>query len=56
LLVSLLIWRSVSLPECQTASVQCADELTKTKKAALREQSGPGIQLLKPAQERLVLM
>jgi hypothetical protein len=26
------------------------------KKAALREQSGPGIQLLRPAQERLVLM
>ena len=31
-------------------------ELNKTKKAALLEQSGPGIQLLRPAQERLVLI
>jgi len=50
------IWRSASLPVCQTACFHCVDEFIKTKKAALREQSGPGIQLLRPAQERLLLM
>jgi hypothetical protein len=50
------IWRSASLPVCQTAYFHCVDELIKTKKAALREQRGPGIQLLKSAQERLALI
>ena len=42
--------------EAPDTHFQCVDKLNKTKKAALREQSGPGIQLLRPAQERLVLM
>jgi hypothetical protein len=50
------IWGSVSLPKRQTTSLQFFDELNKTKKAALREQSGPDVQLLRPAQERFVLM
>ena len=44
------------LPKRQAHYFNVSDKLNKTKKAALREQSGPGIQLLRPAQERLVLM
>ena len=50
------IRRSACLPKRQTVSFRSVCKLIKTKKAALREQSGPGIQLLRPAQERLVLM
>ena len=50
------VWLSASVPVCQTASFHCVDEFIKTEKAALREQSGPDIQLLRPAQERLALM
>ena len=51
------IRRSACLPKnARQHLFDASDELIKTKKAALREQSGPGIQLLRPAQERLVLM